>query len=138
MGILDGIKGKKGDEMILEPREGGYALKGGQGSRIIRVCVFFSPATPLTDERELLAGIINDFKLTGDIAPGALISAKYEAVPGIDEYIARGEMPESLNAYLMARAMLEGLARGQSEMAKLAVNPVNYRGHKGILVYKEA
>jgi len=140
MGIFDGRTGKKekSDEMILEPHEGGYKRKGGHGSRISRVCVYFDQATPLEDERELLRSIIKESGLSNDIAPGALISTKYDAVPGINEYIARGEMPESLNAYVMAQAMLEGLARGQADMAKLAVNPVNYRGHKGVLVYKEA
>ena len=140
MGIIDSIKGKKkkGEDIVPEPSDGGYTLKGARGSRITSVYVFFNSTTPLGNERELLAGIIEEFGLASEAMPDAPISVKYEEIPGIDEYIAKGEMPESLNAFIMARAMLKGLARSQAEMSRLAVNPFNVKGVKGVLVLKEA
>jgi hypothetical protein len=143
MGIIDLFKGKKDkdDDLIIEKSDSGYVLKGQKSTaspRVKRVHILVSSAKPLADERELVMGLIKEFGLAPEIAPEAPISIKYEIIPDIDEYIAKGEMPESLNSFLMARALLEGLARGPAEMAKLAVDPFDHKGHKGVLVCKEA
>ncbi len=140
MGIMDILKGKKngGEDIVLEPSDGGYALKGARGSRVTGLFVFFDLTAPPGNERELLEGIIGEFSLAKEARPDAPISVNYGAIPGIDEYIAKGEIPESLNAFIMARAMMAGLARSQAEMGKLAVNPFNVKGVKGVLIEKEA
>jgi hypothetical protein len=141
MGLFN-RKGKKDkvEEIVLEQCKGGYILKGlkpARSPRISSVWVFCSSATPLKDEREMLKGIIKEFNLAGDIAPEAIISVVYEVVPDIDGYLSTQEMPESLNAFIMTRAMMKGLARSQAEMGRLAVNPFNVKGVKGVLVLKE-
>jgi hypothetical protein len=142
MGLFDGIMGKKGknDDMVLEPRDGGYVLKNHRASApdINKVCVFFSSAPPLEEEPELLKSLIKEFHVGDRLAHDALITTAYEAIPGIDEYLATREMPESLNAFIMTRAMLSGLAHGPAEMGRLAVNPFDVKGARGVLVLKEA
>ncbi len=143
MGLFDNILGKKGksDDMALEPRDGGYILKGNRHAvapDITRASVFVNQAAPPEDEPELIKSLVTEFNLGERLAPDALIIASYEAMPDIDEYLSTREIPESLNAFIMARAMLKGLARGQAEMGKLAVNPFNVRGIKGVIVLKEA
>lgn len=142
MGLFDGILGKKGvqENMAIEPCKGGYTLKGGQAKspRISGVYVLFNGKEPLKDEQEMLIGLMREFGVAGALAPGAVISAAYELIPEIDEYLATRDMPESLNAFLMARAMMCGLARGQAEMSRLAIDPFNFKGMKGVLIQKEA
>ncbi len=139
MGIFDNILGKNspGDDMAIEPCAGGYTIKNisAKAPKFDRACVFFS--SPVADERDVVIGLAREYGFAKSLAPDALITTVHGAIPDIDEYLMTGEMPENLNAYLMARAMLNGLARGQAEMGKLAVNPFNYRGVKGVLVYKE-
>ncbi len=143
MGLFDSFLGKKGvsEGVALEPREGGYVLKGsGRAAApgISGVCVFFNSAAPAEDEPELLKILVKEFNLVEKLAPDVLIMTAYEAMPDIDEYLSTREMPESLNAFIMTRAMMRGLARSQAEMGKLAVNPFNVKGVKGVLVLKEA
>ena len=142
MGLFDNILGKKDKDeaIVLEPVSGGYVIKGqhARSSRFNKAHVFFNLATPLKDEQDRVKELIKEFNLEGDLEPGAIITASYETIPDIDEYIAQNEMPESLNAFLMARAMLNGLARGQAEMTRLTVNHFNIKGIKGILILKES
>jgi hypothetical protein len=142
MGLFDGIMGKnsKKDDMVLEPRDGGYVLKNhrARAPDISKVCVFFSSAAPLEEEPELLKSLIKEFHVGDRLAPDALITTAYGAIPGIDEYLRTREVPESLNAFIMSRAMLSGLARGPAEMGRLAVDPFDMKGVKGVLVLKEA
>lgn len=141
MGLFDGILGKKetGDNMVLEPCEEGYRLKQGyaQTPRIIRVHVFFQGTGPLTNEQDVLKEIIKKFDIASGLAPDALITVDHETMPEIDEYLSAGEIPESLNAFLMSRAMIKGLARGPAEMGKLAIYPFNIKDVKGVLILKE-
>jgi len=127
--------------VALERRDGGYVLKGHRNAvapGVSRVCVFFSSASPLKEEPELLKSLVKELNVWERLAPDALIITAYEAMPDIDEYLSTQEMPESLNAFIMARAMMMGLARSQAEMGRLAVNPFNVKGVKGVLVLKEA
>jgi hypothetical protein len=141
MGVFDSILGKKGrdDDVTMEPCEGGYTLKGTRlkAPRISSVYIYFNSTTPLKDEPDVLKGIIMENGVAQSIAPGALIAAGYESIPDIDDYLVSNEMPESLNAFIMARAMMSGLARNQAEMCKLAVNPFDFKGIKGVLILKE-
>jgi hypothetical protein len=139
MGIIDIFKNKKDEDVVLEPSNGGYTWKSDKGSSSIsRAGVFFCATAPLKDEQEMLKGIIKGSGQASALAPGAVITVAYEELPGIDEFIATDEMPDSLNTFLMSRVMMAGLARGPQEMAKLAISPFNYRGVKGVLVLKEA
>lgn len=138
MGIFDNILGKKspGEEMAIERCAGGYVIKNqARAPKFDRVCVFFS--SPVINEEDVLSGLAREYGFAKSLAPGALITTVHEAIPDIDEYLGTEDMPESLNAFLMARAMLNGLARSQAEMGKLTVNPFNHKGIKGVLVYKE-
>ncbi len=125
---------------MLEPYGGGYLLKNyrARTPNIDKVCVFFNAPAPFEGEPELLKDLIKEHGVPDRLVEGTLITTAYEAIPDIDEYLSTREMPESLNAFLMARAILKGLARSQAEMGKLAVNPFNVKGVKGVLVLKEA
>lgn len=142
MGIFDNVMGKKGknEDIMLEPRDGGYVLKNNRARtpNIDKVYVLFSSNVPLPDEPKVLKDLIKEQGLADRLAEGAVINTAYEAIPDIDEYLSTRDMPESLNAFLMARAMLKGLARSQAEMGKLAVNPFDVDGVKGVLVLKES
>ncbi len=141
MGLFDGILGKKGtgDNIVLEPCEEGYVLKQGsaQTPRIKRVHVIFQGTGPLNNERDVLKDIIKQFDIASGLATDSLITVDHETMPEIDEYLSAGEIPESLNAFLMSRAMIKGLARGPAEMGKLAIYPFNVNGVKGVLMLKE-
>lgn len=136
------MKGNKGknEDILLEPCGGGYVLKNyrARAPNINKVCVFFNSLTPIAGEPEVLKDLIKEYGLADRLAEGTLITTAYETIPDIGEYITVREMPESLNAFLMARAMMNGLARSQAEMSKLAVNPFDVKGVKGVLVLKEA
>jgi hypothetical protein len=142
MGLFDGVMGKKGknEDIMLELRDGGYVLKNHRARvpSINKVCVFFNLPAPIPGESEVLKDLIKEQGVADRLAEGALIITAYEAIPDIDEYLRTQEMPESLNAFIMTRAMLKGLARSQAEMGKLAVNPFDVKGVKGVLVLKEA
>jgi hypothetical protein len=141
MGLFDNIRGKKNgeSELILERSGGGYRLKGtrAKAPRIGMVCVFFSVPAPEA-EAEALKSLIGEFGLADTLAADAVILTDSEPIPGIDEYLKTREMPEALNAFLMSRAMLKGLARNQAEMGKLGVDPFEVMGTKGVLVQKDA
>ncbi len=116
-------------------------LKGGRPARapsVSSVYVFFDGSGPLENEREVLAGIIKEFDVARKLMPEARIATAYETLPDIDEYVATQEMPESLNAFFMARAMMAGIARSGAEMSKLALQPFDRKGVKGVLILKEA
>ncbi len=142
MGLFDGLLGKKDTgDIVLEPVKGGYVLKGGPQAKapgISGVYVFFNGKGPIGNEPAVLADILKEFNVPGKLAPGALIKTAYEDIPGIDEYVATQEMPESLNAFFMARAMMAGMARSAVEMSKLALHPFDHKGVKGVLILKEA
>lgn len=141
MGLFDVFKGKKdkGSVVVLESAPGGYALKFGNGSSgISRACIYFSLSSPLEDEQDMVEGIIKELDASIAPAAGAIISTAYEILPDIDEFVATREIPDTLNTFLMSRAMMLGLARGPAEMAKLAIEPFNYNGIKGVIILKEA
>lgn len=142
MGLFDGILGKRGaqDNIVLEPCKGGYTVKGVQAKtqKVSAVSAFFNGSETLKDERDVLLGLIKELDVAETLAPGAVISTAYETLPDIDEFVATQEMPDSLNTFLMSRAMMLGLARSRSEMARLAIEPFNYKGIKGVLILKEA
>jgi hypothetical protein len=142
MGLFDSVMGKKSknDGIVLEPRDGGYGLKNyrARAPDINKVCVFFNSTAPIPGEPEVLKDLIKEQGVADRLAEGTLITTAYEAIPDIDEYLSTQEMPESLNAFIMTRAMMKGLARSQAEMGRLAVNPFNVKGIKGVLVLKEA
>jgi hypothetical protein len=141
MGLFDKIMGKRQaeDGVSLEPCDGGYRLTGGHtGSpKFGKVGVFFSSDAPLKDEAELLKGILLEQDVASGLASGSVIMVVYGPIPDIDGFAATMEMSEGLNAFLMARAMLSGLARGPAEMAMLAVSPFNYKGVNGVIIKKE-
>ena len=140
MGIIDIFKGKKdkGEDIALEPSDGGYIVKGVSGKGVSAASVFFDDREPVKDVPETLLGLIGEFGLAAKLAPDMKITIATEALPGIDEFIATQEMPDSLNTFLMSRVMLTGLARGPAEMAKLAISPFDHKGAKGVLILKEA
>ncbi len=141
MGLFDVFKGRKdkGDGVVLEPADGGYTLKSGTGSsKVSRACVFVSSTAPVEDEPELIKSVLQGLDASISPAPGAAITTAYETLPDIDEFVATREMPDSLNTFLMSRAMMLGLARGPAEMAKLAIEPFIYNGIKGVIILKEA
>jgi len=139
--LLNNILGKKekSEEFILEPLNGGYSIKGFRANApsIGRVCVFFSANAPASEEQAIIESLMGEYGFGKKLAEGAQIIMVYETIPGIDSYLSSGEMPEELNAFLMSRAMLKGLAHNQAEMGKLIVNPFLVNGTKGVLVQKE-
>jgi hypothetical protein len=142
MGLFDGVMGKKGkkEDIMLEPRDGGYVFKNHRARvpGINKVCVFFNSPAPIPGESEVLKDLIKGQGVADRLAEETLITTAYEAIPDIDEYLRTQEMPESLNAFIMTRAMMKGLARSQAEMRKLAVYPFGEKGVKGVLILKEA
>lgn len=142
MGLFDGVMGKKGkdDGIVLEKRNEGYVLNDSKARApdVKMACAFINSAEPPEDEAGLVKSLVKEFGLAEKLFPDTPIVTSYGAMPDIDEYLNTREMPDSLNAFIMARAMLNGLARGPAEMGKLAVNPFNVRGIKGVLVLKEA
>jgi len=142
MGIIDVFKGKKdkGEEIALEPSDGGYIVKGVQAKApgVSAVSVFFDDREPVKDVPATLLKLIDEFGLAEKLAPGIKINTAAEPLPGIDEFVASREMPDSLNTFLMSRVMMTGLARGPTEMAKLAISPFNHKGIKGVIILKEA
>ncbi len=141
MGLFDKMLGKKdsSDNIILEPLNGGYVVKGTQSKApgVNKVCVFFSASEPVKEEPQVVKNLIDEYAVTRSLAPGAAIITAYETIPGIDDFMTGQEMPEELNAFLMSRAMMKGLARSQAEMSKLAINAFQVNGVKGVLVQKE-
>ena len=141
MGLFDKMLGRKdsSDNIVLEPLNGGYVVKGTQSRApgVNKVCVFFSVSEPVNEEPRVVKSLIDEYAVTGNLAPGAAILTAYEAIPGIDDYLSKQEMPEELNAFLMSRAMMKGLARSQAEMSKLAINSFQIDGVKGVLVQRE-
>ncbi len=142
MGLLDNIKGRKGknEDLVLEPRDDGYALKGqrARSPGVTKICFFFNSAGPLKDEPELLKSLIKELHVEDKIARDAIITAVYEAMPDIDQYLSTRVVPDSLNAFIMTRAFMKGLARSQAEMGRLAVDPFDVKGVKGVVVMVEA
>jgi hypothetical protein len=141
MGLLNNILGKKekSEELVLEPSNGGYSVKGYRANApsIGRVCVFFSASAPAKEEQAIVKSLMGEYGFGKKLAEGAQIITAYETIPGIDGYLSSGEIPEELNAFLMSRAMLKSLAHSQAEMGKLIVNPFLLSGMKGVLVQKE-
>lgn len=142
MGFIDNILGKKAEnvDMKLEPANGGYTLaydkKPGNGN-VGRVCVLFNAQSPPYAEADVLKDLIKEHGLENRFVPNAFITTAYENIPEMDEYLNTQEIPESLNAFLMSRAMMEGIARGPAEMGKISVNPFRVKGTNGVLVLKE-
>lgn len=141
MGLFDKMLGRKdsSDNIILEPLNGGYVVKGIQSKApgVNKVCVFFSAMEQVKEEPQIVKNLIDEYAAASGLAPGAAIITAYETIPGIDDFLAGQEMPEELNAFLMSRAMMKGLAHSQSEMSKLAINAFQVDGVKGVLVLKE-
>jgi hypothetical protein len=139
MGLFNKGKDDKNEETVLVPTDGGYSIKGKKAGSpgIGKVCVFFSADAPIKDEQAVLKSLVDEYGIRNKLSDGANIITAYETIPGIDTFLSSREMPEELNAFLMSRAMLKGLARSQSEMGKLIVNPFQVNSVKGVLVQKE-
>jgi hypothetical protein len=139
MGLFNRGKGDKAEETVIEPSDGGYAVKrkkaGSPG--IGKVCVFFSATAPAKEEQAVIKSLVDEYDIANKLADGVNIMTAYETIPGMDAFLKSREIPEELNAFLMSRAMLKGLARSQAEMGKLVVNPFEINNIKGVLVQKE-
>jgi hypothetical protein len=142
MGIFDNILGKKGgnEQLQVEPVNGGYSIKSLKetgASKVNRVDIMLNTAKPLYDEPQLIKDVISDAGIENTLASGVFITTSYERIPGIKEFMDNKEMPEDLNAFVMARAMMKGIARGPIEMSKIQVNPFQINDTMGIIVLKE-
>lgn len=142
MGIFNNILGKKGgnEELRVEPANGGYSIKSlktAGTSKVNRVDIMFNTSKPLYAEPELIKDVISEAGIENKLAADVLITTSYEAIPGIKEFIDTNEMPEDLNAFVMARAMMKGIARGPIEMGKIQVDPFQIKDTMGVIILKE-
>jgi hypothetical protein len=143
MGIFDNILGKKEaiEALTVEPADGGFTikpLKKTEASKISRMEIMFNSATPPYTENELIKDVISEAGLSNLLLPGVLITTSYEVIPGVKEFLGTNEMPEDLNAFVMARAMMKGIARGPIEMGKIQVNSFQIKDTMGVIILKEA
>lgn len=141
MGIFDGILGKKEGGLEIEKTSSGYAvkpLKKTEHSKVNRVDIVFNCAAAPYAEHEAIKDIVANAGIADTFTPDVLVTTSYEVIPSIMEYMATNEMPEDLNAFVMAKAMMKGIARGPIEMSKIQVNSFQIKDTMGIIILKEA
>ena len=143
MGIFDSILGKNEaiEKLTVEPANGGFTikpLKKTDASKISRMDIMFNSTTPPCAEPELIRDVISEANILNILLPDVLITTSYEVIPGVKEFLSTNEMPEDLNAFVMARAMMKGIARGPIEMGKIQVNSFEIKDTMGVIILKEA
>jgi hypothetical protein len=143
MGIFDSILGKKEatEELKVEPADGGFTikpLKKTDVSKISRMDIMFNSAKPPYAEPELIKDAISEANVLPILLPEVLITTSYEIIPGVEEFLSTNKMAEDLNAFVMARAMMKGIARGPIEMGKIQVNSFQIKDTMGVIILKEA
>jgi hypothetical protein len=142
MGIFNNILGKKSgnEELRVEPANGGYSIrshKAAGASKVNRVDIMFNASKPLYAEPELIKDVISDTGIENTLATDVFITTSYEVIPSIKDFIDTNEMPEDLNAFVMARAMMKGIARGPIELGKIQVEPFQIKDTMGVIILKE-
>ena len=143
MGIFDSILGKKDEsgEIKVVPSDGSFtiqSLKKTEASKISRVDIMFNTAQQPDKEPSLIRDVLEWNDLIGQLLPDVVITTTYGTIPGIKEFIASKVMPEDLNAFVMARAMLKGIASGPTQMGKIQVNSFSFKDITGLVILKEA
>lgn len=143
MGIFDSILGKNEaiEALTVESINGGFTikpLKKTDSSKISRMDIMFNTAKPPYAEPELIRDAISEANVSKILLPEVLITTSYEVIPGVKEFLGTNEMPEDLNAFVMARAMMKGIARGPIEMGKIQVNSFQIKDTMGVIILKEA
>lgn len=142
MGIFDRLFGmKKRDEKSgMEYEIRGDAPKSSKKTsarKVNRIEICFNSTSAPYSEPEVIKDLIRYFDLADSLTTDIYITTSYGHISGVAEYLNSQEMPDELQAFVMARTMIIGMVHDPKEMNKIRVNPFQVSDTLGILIIKD-
>jgi hypothetical protein len=142
MGIFDRLLGGKNwdEKSGIEPEIRGEAPKSSKKTiarKVNRIEICFNSTSPPYSEPEVIKDLIRYFGLADSLTTDVYITTSYGHISGVAEYLSSREMPDELQAFVMARAMIIGMVHDPKEMNKIRVTPFHVSNTLGILIIKE-